>query len=296
MNHNFKIDFIGIGAQKAGTTWLARCLSEHPEVCFSKKKEINFFNKTYQFYIKNEPWNYKKGTEWYAHFFNNCAADKLKGEFSVQYLYDQETPKLIKKHYPDAKLILVLRNPADQVYSAYLHALSQYKLPSFTTMVENKSHLIEYAYYSKYIENYLAYFNREQILILLFDEIKNNPLSVVKKTYEFLNIDKNFVPEVINKIINITGPKTTAEIKTFFIIRNFFIRNLKNIIKIDSALGKILLHIDKNIRKVLYKISARKKSYKQLDKKLREKLQKIYSDDILKTQKLINVNLDNWLK
>ncbi len=51
-NNDFKIDFIGIGATKSGTTWIAQCLKEHPQICGSSIKEINFFNI---------PFRYKKG-------------------------------------------------------------------------------------------------------------------------------------------------------------------------------------------------------------------------------------------
>jgi len=60
---NFKIDFIGIGAMKAASTWIFEALKEHPEICVSSEKETNFFNNDY---------NYRKGLKWYKKFFRNA--------------------------------------------------------------------------------------------------------------------------------------------------------------------------------------------------------------------------------
>ena len=57
-NRNFKVDFIGIGAPRCGTTWIAKCLSEHPQICLSSVKETDFFGKYY-----------RKGLSYYKSFF-----------------------------------------------------------------------------------------------------------------------------------------------------------------------------------------------------------------------------------
>ena len=99
-------DFIGIGASKAASSWIFSCLKEHPEICVSSKKEINFFNK---------PYNYNKGIEHYKSFFKHCPKKSIKGEFTPNYINSTQVPQLIHKHFPNVKIIACLRNPIDKI-------------------------------------------------------------------------------------------------------------------------------------------------------------------------------------
>ena len=106
------VNFIGVGAQKSGTSWIYACLYEHPEIC-APIKEIHFFSRP----------RYEKGIAWYEKQFDRCAVEKLRGEFSTSYLYTPEAAARIHAAYPDAKIIAVLRNPIDRAYSQYRNAI-----------------------------------------------------------------------------------------------------------------------------------------------------------------------------
>ncbi len=93
MEKGFKIDFIGIGAAKSGTTWLFHCLGQHPQICLSEPKEINYFNQRGSFRNFNK--NHTKPFSWYINHFRHCQANKIKGEFSPIYLYDEIAPSRI---------------------------------------------------------------------------------------------------------------------------------------------------------------------------------------------------------
>jgi len=105
-----------IGAQKSGTSWFARLLSQHPDIYFYES-EIHFFDKTY---------NYRKGIEWYKGHFNNAPATKWIGEKTPDYLWAnglgeeghaQDVHKRIFRHLPDVKLIVKLVVVAFQPHS-----------------------------------------------------------------------------------------------------------------------------------------------------------------------------------
>ena len=100
--------FIGIGAQRTGTSWLYACMYEHPQVCMPQK-EINFFSRER---------NWTRGYEWYEHLFAECPADAVAGEFSTSYLTDAATPARIHERYPDVKLIVSVRHPVERAYSS----------------------------------------------------------------------------------------------------------------------------------------------------------------------------------
>jgi len=112
-NEDFKVDFIGIGAARRGTTWIYECLKEHPQICVSKIKEVRFFS---------DQRTYRKGMKYYQSFFNHCSGNKIKGEISPAYLWGkngENVASLIKKHFPGVKIFAVLRDPAERAYSHY---------------------------------------------------------------------------------------------------------------------------------------------------------------------------------
>jgi len=90
-----KPDFIGLGAQKAATSWIHACLYEHPQIFMPASKEIHFFSR-----------HYSKDIRWYEEHFRSCQTNQLAGEFSPTYLYDPATPKRIHEWNPAVKLII----------------------------------------------------------------------------------------------------------------------------------------------------------------------------------------------
>ena len=121
-------NFIVLGAAKAGTTALYHYLGQHPEVCMSRTKETNFLA------LKDDPLDFRgpgdrdyitrfsvTTLDGYRDQFRGCGAKPAIGEASPLYLYSPKAPGLIGEVVPDAKLIVILRNPIDRAYSAFLH-------------------------------------------------------------------------------------------------------------------------------------------------------------------------------
>jgi hypothetical protein len=113
----FKLDFCGIGAAKAGTTWMAQCLAEHPSVCLALHKETNFFLRKHISACLPVPRyldgmaHYDEGLEWYKRRFSHHQPGQLYGEYSNAYLADPESAGLLHAHNPGMKLLCCLRNP-----------------------------------------------------------------------------------------------------------------------------------------------------------------------------------------
>jgi hypothetical protein len=200
-----EIDFLIIGVQKSATSWLYDCINEHPQICVPKyKKEVE--------YIGGELYN-KNGLEWYFSLLDHCGTDSVKGDVSVEYMYNKHSAELIKKFIPNVKLIVSLRNPVERAISAYYWYLRKGLISSERSMIETFKYLkknyqegnknaegidiIERGMYHEQLESYLNYFDKSQLLILLYEEIKLNPGSVLKKIFSFLNVDENFVPKSI---------------------------------------------------------------------------------------------------
>ena len=191
-----KIDFIGIGAQKAGTSWIYACLQEHPQIC-CPVKEIHFFSRKK---------NWDLGFGWYEKHFSSCPESSVKGEFSTSYLFSQAAAGRIAEKNPDVKLIVCLRNPVERAFSNYLHDLRNGRIPAetkFNIAVKGHPEYLEQGFYASQLKRYFNYFNKDQLKILLFDNIKKDPKRFIESIYRFLDVDPGFVPEHLYKKVNV---------------------------------------------------------------------------------------------
>ena len=184
-------NFLILGAQKAGTTSLYHVLRKHPDAYIPETKEIGFF-------FQDEQWN--KGTEWYSSFFDGWEGQKAVGEATPSYINYPEVPKRIAQTVPDARLIAVLRNPVDRAYSQYMDNRKRLTEPlAFRDAIERRGYIAR-GFYHEQIARYLEYFPREQMLILLFDDLVSKPKEVYKDCFSFLDIEEDFeCPEMLMK-------------------------------------------------------------------------------------------------
>jgi hypothetical protein len=109
-------DFAVIGTMKGGTTFFYRLLTQHPAVRSASRKEVQFFDL-----------NFDKGVDWYRSHFRSPAPDEerasITGEATPYYLYHPSAAARMARVVPDARLIILLRNPVDRAYSHYNHAV-----------------------------------------------------------------------------------------------------------------------------------------------------------------------------
>ena len=193
-----------IGAQKCGTSWLAHIIRQHPDVCSGKKKELHFFDKKE---------NYNKGIEWYRSQFVNYNGQKVVGEFTPNYFWttkgvegkNDNIPELVYNLCPDAKLILCLRNPVERAISAFYHFIRTKRIHPDCKFEEVKAlfGILDMGYYELHLKEWYQFFPPDKFLILIYEEdIAENKLKTIQKTYEFLDLDTGFTPAKINRKIN----------------------------------------------------------------------------------------------
>ena len=195
-------NFVIIGAQKAGTTWLHAMLRQHPEV-FMPPGELHFFDKED---------NYRRGTSWYRQFFDGERDEKAVGEKTPDYLWtgregaEGHLPAVhenLHQVLPSARLIAVLRNPVNRAVSAVNHLVRSGRLPPWSNvdelLVGSQRHrvephgVIDYGRYHRHLQAYLDLFDREQLLVLIFEEdVVANPEEGLRKATEFLGVDSAF--------------------------------------------------------------------------------------------------------
>ena len=286
----FIVDFIGIGAAKAGTTWLADCLAEHPEICFSVMKETLFFCSPNQL-IHNNIIRYNgKNIDLYGLFYNHCGKEKIKGELSVHYLADPKVAARIKKHFPDVKIIAVLRNPVDRLISDYRYrkyTRKEEKKP-LKDIIKKDEQLAMFGFYSEQLSRYYRLFPKENIKVVIYEEMAKKPLETIKSIYRFLGVDASFVPrKTLEKKVNATRR-----------VRLRFIMKLLNQIRLIlirlhlSSFVNFLMNV--GVQQTLEKLNYRRMEKEAVDEELRKKIFNFYKDDIKKVQKLLKKDLPYW--
>ena len=186
-------DFLIIGAQKSGTTSLAIALGRHPEIHLPEAKEAHHFGS-----VPDE----EAGGESYRRFFSGWSGERLIGEATPEYLFNPKSARQIAAGAPDAKLIAVLRNPVDRLYSAYWHAQragSTYR--TFEAFLEAQisaraSHErmvgsnIVYGHYAIQLQRYHRLgVDPSRIQVLLFDDLVADPRAALALVQRFIGVE-----------------------------------------------------------------------------------------------------------
>ena len=195
-------NFLIIGAQKSGTTSLYEYLRGHPHVFMSGVKEIDFFSD-------DRTW--RRGQEWYASQFAGAGTAEVVGEASPSYsLYPcvSGVAERIRALLPDARFVYLMRHPVERMRASYANALAN------GTERRSMEHALIfdacYRYTSAYalqLEQYLRFFDRSRILLLLADDLRERRAETLRRTLEFLGVASDWVPPNLDTEYHPTGAK-----------------------------------------------------------------------------------------
>ncbi len=189
--------FIGIGVQKGGTTWVYQQLRNHPQIGFPrmhgrKVKEMHFVNKlkiTLDRYLEKI-----------------SAVDTYKvGEITPNYIATPYAPAFIKTHFPNTKLFVIFRNPADRAFSHYKDHLFYEKIPKDVGFMQAfregypKKELDCFSIKSKgmygdQLELWQRYFDKEQLKVMFYDDLVIEPAKFIQEIYGHIGVEKNYLP------------------------------------------------------------------------------------------------------
>jgi hypothetical protein len=209
-------NFIILGAAKAGTTALYHYLTQHPQIYMSPLKETNYFALAGQQLNfcgpgDNDYVNRLSITsrEAYCSQFQGARDEIALGEASPLYLYHPLAAERIQHEVPEAKLIAILRNPIDRAYSAFLHLVRDHRETTrdFSEalaleeerIAANWEHIWHYVSMGRYydqVKRYYDRFDRDQIWVLIYRDLRSDPRGVLRDTFRFVGVDESFVPDM----------------------------------------------------------------------------------------------------
>ena len=184
-------DYVGIGIQKAGTTWWNRLLSEHPQN-ESKFKEIRFFQVG---------WNGDFGDpqiEQYQSYFPRSPGS-ISGEWTPNYMMQAWTIERLSRAAPDATLLVLLRDPLARLRSGLRHYAFRFPGP---LEMEHVCQNIDAGLYAQQLDTVTRYFPREQVFLLQYERCLSKPASELARTYDRLGVDPEFRPAQITEPVN----------------------------------------------------------------------------------------------
>ncbi|HAW53174.1 MAG TPA: sulfotransferase [Flavobacteriales bacterium] len=283
-------NFIIIGVAKAGTTSLFRYLNQHPQVFMCPIKGSNFFG--YEDAL-NWKWadegappllrHFQVTTfEAYEYLFAEASDEIAIGEVSPQYFRCPTAAEKIHNHIPDVKLIASLRNPADRAFSGFLMRTRRGEAvgSSHDELTIESSHVKEGFYYRR-LKRYFDIFPRDKIKISIFEEFKQDPTKTVIDLFNFVGVDESRKPDTSTKY----NPAGIPRVR--WLNRFFYHPTLVGAAK--SILPKNLQMIAKRVRQ------KNLISPPVFPPELRSDLLKLYREDILKLEELLDRDLSIWL-
>lgn len=211
------IDLFIAGAQKAGTTSLKHYLGQHPQVHTHYQKEFAYFVDRSE-YSKGYKYALKK------YFYPIPKGAKLIAKSAGLYIHEPAL-KSLKEQNPDCKLALILRNPVERTYSSYLMEKNYGAInEAFEIIIEiiEKADPNDWRYeffigmslYSKKLELIYRYFPKEQVRIIRFEELTENPQGVCRDIFRWMNVDDQFVPDtsVRHNVTTVTRSRTYGKL------------------------------------------------------------------------------------
>jgi hypothetical protein len=195
-------DAVIIGAQKCGTSSLHNYLTQHPGVIPPLRKEVHYFDV-----------NFKRGETWYRANFGRRGEPGLNFDASPYYLFHPLVAERMQELLPQAKLIVLLRDPVRRAYSQYWHERDKGREPlSFEDALKAEPERVDEAHrrlasgaieasrehqihsyvargrYAEQLERWLELYPREQLLVLRFEDLVKDPLAVLNQTLAYLRL------------------------------------------------------------------------------------------------------------
>ena len=193
-------NFLIIGAEKSGTTSIHRVLRQHEEVYLPATKEPHYFNA---FDSNLEPSDFyeRLGLEWYSRFFDGWSGESAVGEATPMYLCDTHAPERIEHTLGDVRLIVCLRNPIDRAYSHFQMAAAKgHTGRSFEEVVAaDEERFIGRGDYRLQLDRYLERFPRDNLLVLVFEELFRDSKNHLDTISAFLGIDATWSPDAFSE-------------------------------------------------------------------------------------------------
>ena len=295
-----------VGQQKSGTTALHSFLNEHPDIYMSKVKEPHFFCRDFHeesdSYYGSQLYYPFRDEDSYLKLFSKATSEKIIGESSTQYLYSKVAAREIHKFNPDAKIIIMLREPASFLYSYHNHLMTetmesekdfskalllealrkQGKHIGNRIMSPSLLYYSEIGNYYKQVKRLYETFNSSQIKVIIFEDFQGNNDKFYRETLDFLGVNSNF---------SANYRSVHARKKVRFEILNYIVHN-PTLLKIS---GRIFSPAFNGIirTKIVERFLLKQDFKNPIPSEIHDRLMRTFKQEVLEISQLIEIDLFN---
>ena len=173
-------NFLYIGPDKAGSSWLHEVLLRHPQVFLTEAKDLYFFDRYYD-----------RGIDWYRAQFRHAGGHhEIVGEVCQDYLFHPQAASRIRADLGPVRLMVTLREPAARAYSSYLYMLKHgEEVGTFREALDTRCELLDHGRYGSALARFLEQFPREAVHVALFDDLQDDPQAFIDAVTRWLGVD-----------------------------------------------------------------------------------------------------------
>ncbi len=198
-----RVELFHVGPPKSGTTWIYRCLTEHPAVAAPARDAVHFFDMLFA-----------RGEAWYLAHYAGAGAGQRLFDPTMSYFASPWAPPRIAAHNPRARIAVCIRNPIERAFSHYWHEKKKGRLHyDFADILDNYdlfTSWLEPGFHAEHLTRYYAFFDRSQVLVQRFETLRDDPVRFLRELLSFYEIDADFAPSMLHETVNAVGPRRDA--------------------------------------------------------------------------------------
>lgn len=265
---NKKVAFCYLGPPKTASTWIFRCLAEHPGICASQSDELYYFD---QYYGLGEDW-------YHSHFLEEAG---IRIDCTPSTIAQRSALERMIEYNPSMKVCFGLRNPIDRAFSAYWHVKKRSQVSwGFENIFGSyPAYLMWLApgLFAREIAFLLRSLPKENILFFKFEKLSQDRAGTIKELYQFIGVDDTYSPKALYENINFSGPKTSPlHLYTHKILK----RTLPEQTYSSDFIQKYML--------------GKKEYIDGVPIDLRKKLLELCEQDIRAYEEMLSIDLSSW--
>jgi hypothetical protein len=232
--------------------------------------------------------------EWadYLRLFEGARGERAIGEASVCYLWSPTAPGNIAAKFPEARIIMMLRDPVQRAYSGYLHTVTRNLVgvtfhEYWNAAMRNTSRLIgayhpypEFGLYAGQVARYLKIFGTERVKICFYDDYRRDPMATLRGIYGFLNVDDSFQPDMRQEYVRPRVPRWM---------------DAARVLKETGAWDSVKQAVPERMMSAVKRLAFKRRGAMKIDAEDRAEVLDYYREDIAKLSSLLNREFKSWL-
>jgi len=259
-------------------------LREHPGVFVPSNKGTAFFTRFYG-----------KGSAWYEQFFGAAVAGQVAGEICEEYLSSPEALRRIRDYRPDMRLICCLRNPYERAISAWrFYGRNGCQEPTLVGQAMVNPQVFFYGFYATQLQAVRSLFPEDQLLVLLFEELSSDPLGVARRLYQFIGVDRAFLPRSLHERVNVCGRPRWPLLARM--VHRIHERTWGPSRSLSNLVGRLksVRPVRRAVRAILYDERERPADWRRLFSEFPDYIVTRYEQEISILEELLDRDLSAW--